>query len=184
MLSLKRQKEFEIMSGLANQLHTEIVREVRRRLVGESIPRALKCLEQLSECEVWQRPNENSNSIGNLVLHLCGNARQWLIAGLGAEKDDRNRQQEFGERGPIATQDLVAKLNSLSTDIDTLLDQLDVSIHTRKNTVQGFEESGFAILLHVVEHFSYHVGQISYVVKLRKDINLNYYGDQNLDATS
>jgi uncharacterized damage-inducible protein DinB len=172
------------MSSPTNQIHAEIIREVRRRLVGESIPRTIKCLGQLSETEVWQRPNENSNSVGNLVLHLCGNARQWLISGLSAAEDGRKRQEEFDERGPIPTAELVDKLNQLSADLDALLSELDESVHTKMLEVQGFQESGFAILLHAVEHFSYHVGQISYSVKFRKDINLNYYGAQNLDATS
>src|SRR5437867_7915143 len=66
------------------------------------LPRIVDCLELLSEEEIWWRPNEASNSAGNLVLHLCGNVRQWIISGLGGEPDTRERDKEFAERGPIS----------------------------------------------------------------------------------
>lgn len=172
------------MSDSTTQLHAEIIREVRRRLVEESIPRALKCLEELTEEQVWHRANANTNSVGNLVLHLCGNARQWLLSGLGETKDERKRQAEFDETGPLPKAELVSMLNVLSEEIDELLNGLKAEVHLKTIEVQGFQESGFAVLLHVVEHFSYHVGQISYFVKLRKDMDLSYYGNQNLDVNA
>ena len=78
------------------------LRQWRSRLEEQFLPPLLDCLEQLSEDEIWWRPNEASNSAGNLVLHLCGNMRQWIISGLGGAKDIRERDKEFSERGPMA----------------------------------------------------------------------------------
>ena len=50
-------------------------------LLGDYQPKIERCLEKLSDEQIWWRPNEESNSIGNLVLHVCGNARQWIVAG-------------------------------------------------------------------------------------------------------
>lgn len=172
------------MSSTINKLHENIIREVRRRLLEESLPRTRKCLDQLTDEEIWLRPNNNSNSVGNLVLHLCGNARQWLIAGLGSEQDQRNRQAEFDEKGPVPREALFTLLDQLDTDLDALLSGLQPEVQNDVFDVQGFEETGFGMLLHVVEHFSYHVGQISYFVKWKKATDLGYYAGLDLDTTN
>src|SRR6187551_2285395 len=85
----------------SNQLRDAIVGEVILRLYEESLPRILKCLDQLDNNQIWWRPNETSNSIGNLVLHLSGNVSQWIYSGLGGYPDHRKRQVEFDERSVI-----------------------------------------------------------------------------------
>jgi len=74
------------------------------------LPRIVRCLEELSREQIWWRANPASNSVGNLVLHLTGNVRQWIISGLGGEPDNRQRDQEFTERGPLPRRVLVAGL--------------------------------------------------------------------------
>ncbi|TAK37452.1 MAG: DUF1572 domain-containing protein [Saprospiraceae bacterium] len=161
-----------------------LIAEVRRRLFVENIPRLKKCLGELSEEEIWYRPNEHSNSVGNLVLHLCGNVRQWLIAGLGGHPDTRQRQTEFDERGPVPTQKLIALLDQLQKDAEKTLNEISLQQILSPVKVQGFQETGLSLLIHVVEHFSYHAGQVTYFVKWRKDKDMGYYRGQNLDATS
>lgn len=162
-------------------IHTLLVNEVKRRLFEEGIPRIEKCLKELSEAEVWQRPNEQSNSVGNLILHLCGNVRQWLIAGLGHKVDVRQRQTEFDERGPISKAELLDKLNLLERDVRLILGEIEAEDLVEVHKVQAFEETGVSILVHVTEHFSYHVGQITYFVKAIKNMDMAYYGDIDLE---
>ena len=164
-------------------LHDAVIGEVRRRLVNESVPRLKKCLGLLSEQEVWRRPNDSTVSVGNLILHLCGNLRQWVLSGLGNAPDWRARQSEFDEPGPIPTVQLVAALDQVMNDVERLLERLSPDDLLTEHTVQGFRETGVAVLIHVVEHFSYHVGQISWSVKVLKDIDLGYYDGVDLDAT-
>ncbi|MBR9920273.1 MAG: DUF1572 domain-containing protein [Bacteroidetes bacterium] len=171
------------MEKTAHLIARQLCQETHRRICEEGIVRIKKCLDQLSLTEIWYRPNENSNSVGNLVLHLCGNVRQWAISTLGKQADVRNRKAEFEERGPLAKQQLIMKLDKLEADLLPVLDALQPSDLAAEYRVQGFRESGTAILLHVSEHFSYHLGQITYFVKMKKDIDVNYYGDQDLDAT-
>lgn len=158
-----------------------LVKEVHRRLVEENVPRIKKCLSELSTEEIWYRPNDNSNSVGNLVLHLCGNVRQWLLSGLGGYTDNRRRQQEFEERGPFPTSALVRHLDELVEEVEKVLGKLTAEKILQPVEVQGFMENGISVLVHVVEHFSYHTGQITYYVKWRKNINTGYYGSINLD---
>ena len=159
-----------------------LVREVRRRLMDENMPRIKQCLAELTTEEIWYRPNENSNSVGNLVLHLCGNVRQWLLSGLGGYTDNRRRQQEFDERGPFPTSVLLRHLDELMEEVDKVLNKLTAEQLLQTVEIQGFTETGVSVLMHVVEHFSYHTGQITYYVKWRKNINTAYYGGINLDA--
>lgn len=152
-----------------------LISETKRRLFEESVPRLKKCLNQLPEKEVWYRPNNHSNSMGNITLHLCGNVRQWILSGLGKQKDTRTRQQEFDEIGPISTSELTQKVDDLMGKVEHVLDSVTSEMLLEKHKVQVYEETGLSILVHVVEHFSYHVGQMTYFVKWRKDMDMGYY---------
>jgi uncharacterized damage-inducible protein DinB len=161
----------------------ELVRDAKVRLVDESLPRILKCLEQLTEDEIWFRPNGETVSIGNLVIHLCGNVRQWIISTFGGVPDKRTRQAEFDERGPIPTAELIKRITATVHEAARVLDNVDAASLLEPRNVQGEVESGISIIVHVVEHFSYHTGQITYAVKSRKNVDLAYYGGRNLDVT-
>lgn len=160
-----------------------LLAEVRRHLVVDGLGRCRKCLSELSEAEIWLRPNEHSNSVGNLVLHLCGNVGQWIVSGLGNRPDTRQRQLEFDERGPVPASELLLRLESVMTEVDEVLNEITPDKLMQPIEIQGFKENGLSVLVHVVEHFSYHVGQITYFVKWKKDMDTNYYGDQDLDIT-
>lgn len=157
-----------------------LIEEAKYRLLEESIPRLRRCLDQLSEEEVWFRPNENTVSIGNLVLHLCGNVQQWLVSGLGGAADHRRRQREFDEPGPLPTTELHQMLDKLDTEIKAVLEGLTSSDLVSEHRVQGYNVSGVSILVHVVEHFSYHVGQVTILVKSRMNVDMGYYAGQDL----
>ncbi|GAB4262612.1 MAG: hypothetical protein Kow0027_30100 [Saprospiraceae bacterium] len=169
---------------MASEFHQLFIKEVKRRLIDEGKSRLVTCLGILSQEEIWHRPNANSNSIGNLVLHLCGNVRQWLISGLGGAPDTRQRQLEFDEKGPIPTETLLHLLDNTLSEAEAFLDRLTDEDLTRPVTIQGFDETGISVLVHVVEHFSYHVGQVTYYVKLTKDRQTNYYEGLDLDVTN
>lgn len=160
-----------------------LIGQIEKRIFEESIPRIKKCLDLITEAEVWQRPNQNSNSIGNLILHLCGNVRQWLIAGLGKQTDVRERNKEFEEKGPILKTILIDKLAALEADAREVMKSLKPEDLTAIRPVQCYEETGIGIIIHVIEHFSYHTGQITFFVKALKDVDTGYYADQELEKT-
>jgi uncharacterized damage-inducible protein DinB len=158
-----------------------LTQELKRRLLEESIPRILKCLDYLSENEIWQSPNTNSNSIGNLVLHLEGNVTQWFIAPFQGLPDKRNRRLEFLPQQHIPKEVLCEKLNQLSKKITTTIQLLNKEKLVENYTVQGFQENGLSMVIHVIEHFSYHVGQITYQTKALKNIDIGYYSGVDLE---
>ena len=163
----------------------KIIKDVfEKKLFEEFIPRIASMLEMLTEEEVWIKPNGQSNSIGHLILHLCGNVTQWLFTTMGETSDHRQRQKEFDERGPISREILKEKITSLMDHADQILINLDLGQLTGTYRVQGYEENGIAILIHITEHFSYHVGQITYFVKARKNLDVGYYAGQDLNQTT
>ena len=169
----------------AEKFKESIVREVKRRIIDESVPRIKKCLSKLSQEEIWRRPNTETTSVGNLVLHLCGNVSQWVLSGLGNITDTRERDSEFSETGAgIAADRLIKDLEDLMQKVVVVLDNLSPADLLETRNVQGFKETGMAILIHVTEHFSYHTGQITYYVKASKNVDMNYYEGIDLNKKS
>ncbi|MEW6238864.1 MAG: DinB family protein [Candidatus Omnitrophota bacterium] len=160
---------------MPNETAMAFVEYSRYKLREDYFPKIRKCCENLSEEDVWRRPNEHSNSVGNILLHLCGNLRQWIIHGLGGVEDVRNRPQEFAERSPIPKAQLLAKLEGTLKEVDETLARFDLSRLLEKKTVQGFAETNLTVVYHVVEHFAQHLGQISYITKMLCDVDLKYF---------
>lgn len=157
-----------------------LVHQARYRILEESIPRIRMCLNQLDEDQVWFRPNPDMASIGNLVLHLCGNARQWILAGMLGQKDERNRDAEFDESGPLPLDELVRILDELEEDIIDGLSKIDTEHLLETYSIQVFQETGVSVLVHVIEHMSYHTGQIARDTKRMLGVDLGFYNDLNL----
>jgi len=134
--------------------------------------RLIRCLNLLSEKDIWWRPNPASNSVGNLVLHLSGNVRQWIISGLGEEQDKRDRDRECSERGPISRHALIALIRGTVAEASSVLERLSEDSLLRIHDIQGYRVSGMYAVTQVVHHFSYHTGQIIFVTKwkLGKDL--------------
>ncbi len=146
----------------------------QERLANLDLPLIVKSLQQLSEEEIWWRPNEASNSAGNLVLHLCGNVRQWIVSHLGGAEFRRDRDREFAERGAIRRNELVAQLRRTVRDASRVLMKMSDDSLAAKHTIQGLHVNGLEAVFHVVEHFSYHTGQIIYITKVRRARDLRF----------
>ena len=148
----------------------------RRRLITEYLPRIEKCLNELSDDQIWWRAHETDNSIGNLVLHLSGNARQWIISGMGGTQDRRDRAKEFAEREHIPREQLLSIFRGTMEEVDRTLETFDPAILMEVRKFQNkWEMTCLEALSHVVEHFSQHLGQIIYITKLQKGVDLKFW---------
>lgn len=147
----------------------------------ENTPRIEKCLNELTEEEVWQRPNASSNSVGNLLLHLCGNIGQYVISSLGGENDERMRDEEFAAQGGYTKAELLQKLSATVSRAVDVMRHVSNKELLRVRSVQGFNFSGIGIIIHVVEHYSYHTGQIAFWTKLLRDKDLGFYAGLDLN---
>jgi uncharacterized damage-inducible protein DinB len=125
-----------------------------------------KCLIQLTDEQVWARGGENENSVGNLLLHLHGNMRQWIVAGVGQEADTRRRDDEFSERGGLTSIDLTERLMTLVKQATAVIDSVSVQRLSERLVIQGYDVSVLDAIYHVVEHFAMHTGQIIFMTKM------------------
>jgi uncharacterized damage-inducible protein DinB len=139
----------------------------RRLLRADYLPKIEACLDRLSDEDVWWRPNDASNSIGNLILHLCGNVRMWIIGGVGGRNFERDRQQEFDERRQIPKNELLTILGRVIEEADEVIETLDESELLGRRQIQSYDVSVLEAIYHVVEHFSMHTGQIILLSKAR-----------------
>ncbi len=139
------------------------------------LPKIEHSIETLNDQQIWWRANEQSNSIGNLLLHLSGNVRQWIVCGLGGATDSRDRDSEFAQRTEIPRVELFDKLKRTVDEAVAVLGRLDSDTLLEKHRIQGLEVSALEAVLHVVEHFSMHTGQILLLAKMLADVNLNFY---------
>ena len=159
-----------------------IIAETKRRIVEESIPRINQCLGYLDEGEVWITANDNCNSIGVLILHLCGNVRQWILSGACGLPDIRDRNLEFNPAKKPSKDELTAMLNELQVDLLEHLPKIQGLNLLGEVSVQCYNETILSILVHAIEHFSYHTGQIVYLTKHLKDVDTGFYAGQDLTA--
>lgn len=161
-----------------------LIAEWDRRIYEESFARIKQCVSLLSEEQLWNKPNPSSNSIANLILHLTGNISQYVNAGIGRLPDQRERDAEFETIGGLTGPELVAHLARVLEDIKPVIAKIRVNDLIASRNVQGFEETTLSILIHVIEHLSYHTGQIAFYTKLLLDVDLKFYGDLDLNAKS
>ncbi len=127
--------------------------------------------------KLWWRANERSNSAGNLVLHLCGNVRQWIVSGVGGVADTRERDAEFAARDGASHEALLALLQRTLDEVDAVLARLTAESLAESRTIQGRETTVFSAVYHVVEHFSGHVGQIILIAKWLTPGAVQFYDD-------
>ena len=157
-------------------------RIAKRHFLEEGMHRVDICLDSLSEDQVWYQPNRSSNSIGIILTHLAGNIRQYLISGLGHRPDTRDRDREFDNPPHRSKAQLREVLSSTLEEAIAVLDRLQADKIREPYHVQGFSLSALEIMVHVIEHFSYHIGQIAYLTKMLTDHPTGFYDGIDLNA--
>jgi len=155
----------------------------RMKLLEQYWPRMKQCVESLTDEQVWWRPNEASNSVGNLMLHLNGNVTQWMIASFNRQEDRRDRPTEFSTRPPkpkeglygTPTRDeLIARLGATVAAAGETLARLSEADLVAMYEIQGFSVSGLQAVYQVIEHFGLHYGQVLYITKLLRGADLEF----------
>jgi uncharacterized damage-inducible protein DinB len=149
----------------------------RHYLCTEYRTKLRAAVESLPADALWWRSNESSNSVGNLLLHLAGNVRQWIVTGIAGGPATRDRAGEFAAREGATADALLANLDRVLDDVDEVLARLTASDLSGMRTVQGREVTVFEVVYHVVEHFSLHLGQVIYIAKLRTPGAVQFYED-------
>lgn len=147
----------------------------RYHFAEDFLPKIERCLELLTDDQIWWRANPQSNSIGNLLLHLSGNVRQWIVCGVGGNTDARDRDAEFAQREVLPRAELLGRLKQTLSEADAALARFDSDKLLEQKQIQGCEVSALEAILHVVEHFSMHTGQIIMMAKFFAEVDLDFY---------
>lgn len=137
--------------------------------------RIRECLGRLNQDEIWARGAQNQNAIGNLVLHLSGNVRQWIVSALGGQPDTRVRDQEFAARGEIQAPELLERLERTVEEAVAVLEKMSPERLTQRVTIQKYDVTVLEAIYHVVEHFAQHTGQIISATKMLTGEDLGFY---------
>ena len=165
------------------------LRHARFRLLDDYFVKIVAAIDALDDEQVWRRPNESSNSIGNLLLHLSGNVRQWIVSGVGGAKDARDRASEFAARGQTGKGALLDLLKTTLEEAVAVLTKVENQYLAARSDAplqrvcqpQAFEVTVFDAIFHVVEHFSYHTGQIIFAAKWLAEGEVSFYDDRRLN---
>jgi uncharacterized damage-inducible protein DinB len=165
------------------------LRHARYRLLEDYLVKIIAAIDALDDEQVWRRPNESSNSIGNLLLHLSGNVRQWVISGVGGVEDTRDRASEFAARGSAPGGELIELLKTTLGAADGVLAKIEDECAAANSDAplrrlcrpQAYEVTVFDTIFHVVEHFSYHTGQIIFAAKWLAEGQVSFYDDRRLN---
>jgi len=148
----------------------------RRYLAHQYPTKIQRCLEVLPADALWRRDDASENSVGNLLLHLSGNVRQWIVSGVGGAPDARQRSAEFEARQGSASELLDGLLSTLR-EADEVLASLDGSSLAERRRIQGRDVNVLDAVYHVVEHFSMHTGQIILLTKRYAPGRVQFYED-------
>ena len=164
--------------------NAEIIEDFKKNIsfrLNESLRFVKSSLEIVTEEEIWNRPNDSLSSIGNLLLHLCGNMRQYGIDSLIGKEDNRQRDLEFSAKNGLNKAELLSRFEGTLAEVIQAMNSLNAEQMLKLRSVQGFKFSGQGNLIHLTEHLSYHTGQIAFAVKMMKNKDLGFYDGFDLN---
>lgn len=155
----------------------QFIDKSRYYLAVEYITKISHCIEALPPDALWKRPNDMSNSIGNLLLHLAGNIRQWIVGGIGERDVTRDRASEFATTDGATKEALLEDLQRAVGEVDAVLADLKPDQLLDERTIQGRKTTVLEAIYHVVEHFAMHTGQIVLMTKTFAPGAVSFYRD-------
>lgn len=159
-----------MMAMEENKSLEQIAMNALRFRITRILPAQIRaCVAQLDEEQLWWRPNESSNSVGNLVLHLSGSMRHYIARGLGGSQYQRNRPAEFSERGPLPKQELVAIFDETMSEVSAALESLGTARLLDPTDEPSYNPTVFDLIFNVAAHLAMHAGQIVYITKMLKE---------------
>jgi uncharacterized damage-inducible protein DinB len=165
----------EATKGGAQTVPAEFIEASCVFLKDDFLPKLLHCLNAMSDDQIWWRPNEQSNSVGNLVLHLRGNVKQWIVVPLGGGKFRRDRNVEFATRESVPKAQLISEIQAAVEEVEGVIRNFAANQLLVRYPIQVYQTSALQAIYHVVEHFSYHLGQILYIYKLQTSTDPGFY---------
>src|SRR4051794_17976063 len=138
-----------------------------RENLAEAHEKIVHCLDQLTDDQLNWRPFEQQNSIANVVLHLCGNVRQWIVAGVEQLPDTRHRPSEFSDRARYTRDDLKTRLAKIVRQADATLSRITPQSILQPRRIQSFDRTVLQAVFDCIVHFVGHSHEIVYITRLQ-----------------
>lgn len=160
------------------RLSADLVTEYAATKLEDHFAQISRCSRMLTGEQLWHRINSHSNSVANLLLHLNGNIRQWVLGGLAGREIGRDRQAEFDARGGVEVEALLADLQETLREACGVIRGMEAEHLAWEFSIQSYRVSGAAAVMHVVEHFAFHTGQVVTMTKAMLDVDVSLY-DEN-----
>jgi hypothetical protein len=162
---------------MSEQQLAEAVSKAARAVLADGIRKIEHCVAQLNGEQMWWRPNPEitegeMNSVANLLLHLSGNIRQWIVAGLGNTPDTRNRPAEFADRSKRAKADVLGVLQQTIRESDAVIARLTPADYLATRHIQGGDVNATVGLFKCLAHFGGHVQEIVHLT--RNQLGMKY----------
>jgi uncharacterized damage-inducible protein DinB len=155
---------------MANENLDELVMQAMTSRITKILPTQIRaCLEELSDEQIWWRPNESSNSIGNLVIHLSGSLTHFIARGIGGMEYQRNRPAEFSERRNLPKEELLSIFNAMMVQVSQTLESFDTSQFFEPTDEPNYNPTKFNTIFNVAIHLATHTGQIVFITKMLKE---------------
>lgn len=155
-----------------------LVTEYAATKLEDHFEQVSRCARMLSVEQLWHQINAHSNSVANLLLHLNGNVRQWVLGGLAGREIQRDRQAEFDARGGAEVEALLAELHETVREACGVIRGMEEAHLAWEFSIQSYRVSGAAAVMHVVEHFAFHTGQIVTMTKAMLDVDVSLYDEK------
>jgi len=171
---LTRLRRGTYMDHMENALNHAFLDASVRRL-RQYRDRIRACIAQLTPEQVWYRGSSHLNAAGNLLLHLDGNVRQWIVSGVGGAPDTRDRDSEFAALEGAEGSGLVDSLSETVEEACRVIERLSPRQLLERRGIQACEVTVLEAIYHVVEHFALHTGQIILLTKWHTGEDLGFY---------
>ena len=152
-------------------------------LLDQAVEKIDHCLDQLDDEQIWWRPEKGLNSIGNLLLHICGNLRQWCIVPVNDLPDNRKREAEF-TTDHMDRKELLDLVNSTVGEAKQSIRRIAGHQLLSQKLIQGFHVNLMNALLHTTTHFQGHTHQIIYLTRLQKKETYRFHFTVESDRNS
>ena len=150
-------------------MHDVALAALRTRITAVFPAQIRAALTPLSDEQIWWRPNEKSNSIGNLVLHLTGSLNYYVNRNLGHIAFERDRAAEFAERNPLPKEELLARFDEMVANAERTFDSLTPDSLSAPSPEPAMHALIVEDLINVAAHLATHAGQIVWIAKMLEE---------------
>jgi len=154
---------------MADEIATAVLDALRARITAVFPAQIRECVEALDEEQIWWRPNEGENSIGNIVLHVSGSLNHYLNRQIGGIPYERDREAEFAERRLIPKAELLQIFDDMVAKAEQTFNALTPERLGDPSPEPKMYKVVVQDLVGIATHLANHAGQVLWITKMLKE---------------